>query len=208
MNLSLLSIFIPTFIVVSATPGMCMTLSMTLGMAIGIRRTMWMMLGELFGVALVSVLAVIGVASIMLKYPEVFMVLKYGGGAYLCWLGIQLWRSCGKLAVQEFDTVDKTVITRKELASQGFITAVANPKGWAFTIALLPQFIDTALPLAPQLSILVACILIIELCFLLFYAQGGKTLRKFLQRSGNVRLLNKVAGSLMFGVGVWLGLVG
>lgn len=208
MNLSLLSIFIPTFIVVSATPGMCMTLSMTLGMTIGIRRAMWMMLGELLGVALVSVLAVIGVASIMLKYPEIFMVVKYGGGAYLCWLGIQLWRSCGKLAVQEIDTDNQATVGRKELATQGFLTAVANPKGWAFTIALLPQFVNTALPLFPQLSILVVCILVIEFCFLLFYAQGGKTLRKFLQRSGNVRLLNRVAGSLMFGVGVWLGLVG
>lgn len=208
MNISLLSIFIPTFIVVSATPGMCMTLSMTLGMAIGVRRTMWMMLGELFGVALVSVLAVIGVASIMLKYPGVFMLLKYSGGAYLCWLGIQLWCSCGRLAVQDGASQQKQSIGRKELASQGFITAVANPKGWAFTIALLPQFIDRELALVPQLSVLVACILLIEFCFLLFYAQGGKTLRHFLQKSGNVRLLNRLAGSLMFGVGIWLGLAG
>lgn len=54
-NYSLLAAFIPTFLLVSATPGMCMTLAMTLGMSIGVRRTLWMMLGELTGVALVAV---------------------------------------------------------------------------------------------------------------------------------------------------------
>ncbi len=48
---ALLVAFIPTFFFVSVTPGMCMTLAMTLGMSIGVRRTLWMMLGELVGVA-------------------------------------------------------------------------------------------------------------------------------------------------------------
>ncbi|MGL1933339.1 MAG: LysE family transporter, partial [Desulfotalea sp.] len=95
MNYSLLSLFIPTFIFVSITPGMCMTLSMTMGMTIGVRRALWMMAGELVGVGILAIAAVLGVASIMLKYPAVFMVLKYVGGGYLFWLGIQLWRSCG-----------------------------------------------------------------------------------------------------------------
>jgi homoserine/homoserine lactone efflux protein len=38
------------------------------------------------------------------------------------------------------------------------------------------------------------------------YASGGRTLRAFLEKSGNVRLLNRIAGSLMIGVGIWLAL--
>ena len=53
-DFALLAVFIPTFFFVSITPGMCMTLAMTLGMSIGVRRTLWMMLGELVGVALVA----------------------------------------------------------------------------------------------------------------------------------------------------------
>ena len=34
-----------------------------------------------------------------------------------------------------------------------------------------------------------------EFVCLVIYASGGKTLRKFLQHSGNVRLLNRVARS-------------
>ena len=61
---AILAIFIPTFFCVSVTPGMCMTLSITLGMTIGVRRTLWMMWGELAVVALVSIAAVIGVAAL------------------------------------------------------------------------------------------------------------------------------------------------
>jgi len=43
----MLAIFIPTFFFVSATLRMCMTLSMLLGMTIGLKRTFWMMAGEL-----------------------------------------------------------------------------------------------------------------------------------------------------------------
>ena len=205
MNVTLLSLFIPTFIVVSATPGMCMTLAMTLGMTIGVRRTLWMMVGELVGVALVAVAGVVGVAAVMLRYPTFFVVLKIIGGLYLCWLGIQLWRSCGRMAVHEEGMAERRTTGRYELMVQGFVTAVANPKGWAFIISLLPPFIDSTLPLLPQLSMLVLVILVIEFCFLLFYAQGGKSLRALLQRKGNVQKLNRVAGTMMFGVGLWLG---
>ncbi|WP_419569840.1 hypothetical protein [Rheinheimera sp.] len=46
VNLALLGAFIPTFLFVSVTPGMCMTLAMTLGMSQGVRRTLWMMWGN------------------------------------------------------------------------------------------------------------------------------------------------------------------
>ncbi|PXF62774.1 LysE family translocator [Kangiella spongicola] len=205
LDTTLLLLFIPTFLVISATPGMCMTLALTLGMSIGVRRTMYMMWGELIGVALVSVLAVVGVASIMLNYPSAFLVLKYAGGAYLVYLGIQMWRSRGKMAINLDDHCPNSV-SGKQLAMQGFVTAIANPKGWAFTVSLLPSFINPTLAMPPQLSALVVIILLSEFMFLMIYATGGKTLRRLLQRSNNVRLINRLSGSLMIAVGIWLAL--
>jgi len=204
LNLTLLSLFIPTFLFVSATPGMCMTLSLTLGMTIGVRKSLWMMLGELTGVALVSVAAVVGVASIMLNYPQLYLGLKYGGGGYLIYLGMQLWWSRGKMAFAENSIARGVDLSRRTLILQGFVTAIANPKGWAFMISLLPPFIDAQLPLAPQLTLLVILILAIEFCCLLLYAGGGRTLRSFLLQAGNVRMMNRIAGGLMVGVGIWL----
>jgi homoserine/homoserine lactone efflux protein len=203
INTGLLAAFIPTFFLVSLTPGMCMTLSLTLGMTIGLKKTFWMMWGELLGVALVSVAAVAGVATIMLKYPDVFSLLKFAGGGYLFYLGIQLWRSKGKMAIPK-TTENKQQVTRKTLLSQGFITAVANPKGWAFMISLFPPFIDRTLSIYPQVTALLIIILLIEFSCLILYASGGKNLRTFLCKNGGTRTLNRISGSLMMGVGVWL----
>ncbi|MDG9671894.1 LysE family translocator [Hahella sp. CR1] len=200
---SVLLVFLSTCLFVSATPGMCMTLALTMGLSIGLKRTFWMMWGELIGVGIVSVASVVGVATLMLQYPQVFSVLKYVGGAYLAYLGVQMWLSRGKMAIPE-KMEDSRVASPTELATQGFVTAISNPKGWAFMVSLLPPFISTDAPMAPQLATLVSILLIVEFFCLVLYASGGRTLRHFLLQGDNVRLLNRIAGTLMIGVGAWL----
>ncbi|QSX28703.1 LysE family translocator [Shewanella cyperi] len=202
-DFALLAVFIPTFFFVSITPGMCMTLAMTLGMSVGVRRTLWMMWGEMAGVALVAVAAVVGVAGLMLNYPTLFSGLKYLGGAYLAYLGINMWRARGAMA---FDPLGQVKSERLHLITQGFVTAIANPKGWAFMVSLLPPFINVERPLTPQLATLVGIIMVSEFVSMLAYASGGKSLRLFLSRGNNVRWLNRIAGSLMLAVGLWLAL--
>ncbi|WP_019030136.1 LysE family translocator [Colwellia piezophila] len=202
-DLAVLAVFIPTFFFVSITPGMCMTLAMTLGMSIGVRRTMWMMIGELIGVAIVAVAAVLGVATIMLNYPEIFEVLKWLGGAYLAYIGINMWRAKGKMSVGKSTLSD---VSRQALFSQGLVTAIANPKGWAFMISLLPPFINVEREVAPQLMVLLAVIMLTEFTSMMAYATGGKSLRIFLSRGDNIKWMNRIAGSLMIGVGIWLAL--
>lgn len=205
LDITLLSIFIPTFFIVSITPGMCMTLAMTLGMSIGIRKTLWMMWGELLGVAVVALAAVLGVSAVMLKFPQVFNVLKLFGAAYLAYVAINMWCSKGKLALNEDNKQNKN-INRSQLFTQGFITAIANPKGWAFMVSLLPPFINPSIALPMQLSVLIFVILCSEFLCMTIYAIGGKTIGKLLTQKNNVKLLNKLSGSLMALVALWLAL--
>lgn len=205
LSWAMLSVFVPTFLLVSLTPGMCMTLAMVLGMTQGVKRTLWMMAGELIGVGLVAAAAGVGVAALMLKHPEIFALFKWVGGAYLAYLGVMMWRSRGRMAIPS-ELESGPPAGRWQLAMQGFITAVANPKGWAFFMVLLPPFLEDTKPLLLQLGMLIAVILTIELASMLTYATGGKTLRRLLGKSGNVRLLNRLSGTLMIGVGLWLAL--
>lgn len=202
-ELAVLAVFIPTFFFVSITPGMCMTLAMTLGMSIGVKRTLWMMIGELIGVAIVAIAAVLGVASVMLNYPELFAMLKWIGASYLAYIGITMWRSKGKISsIDELNTD----VTRHSLFYQGLVTAIANPKGWSFMISLLPPFISVDRDVAPQLIILVSIIMLTEFSSMMAYASGGKSLRLFLSRGDNIKWMNRIAGSLMIAVGFWLAL--
>ena len=180
-----------------------MTLSMTMGMTIGVKRSLHFMWGELIGVGLVAIASIVGIAAIMLKNPNLFVIFKLVGGVYLLYLGILMWLSKGKMAMGESSSQlhDSSAFG---LASQGFITAIANPKGWAFFIALLPPFISKDLPLAPQISILIIMILILEFICLMIYASGGKKLNSLLQKRANVKTINRIAGSLMMAIAVWL----
>ena len=203
MDLTLLIAFSASFFLVALSPGLCMTLAMSLGISIGVRRTLWMMAGELTGIALVGASAVLGVAALLLKAPTVFAVFKWIGAAYLLYMGWQTWRAEPLLPEQLAGDKRRT---RSSLILQGFITAVANPKAWAFFVALLPPFVDQSRPLAPQLLALLALMLTIEFTCLQIYAHGGRVLSEQLHRRGKARWLNRIAGSQMVGVGIWLAL--
>ena len=84
------------------------------------------------------------------------------------------------------------------------MTALANPKGWAFFMAMVPQFMNYQIPLIPQMTAMVIIIVIIEFISLMIYATSGNALSKLLSKSGNVKTINRVAGILMMFVGIWL----
>ena len=204
IDISILLVFIPTFFFVSIIPGLCMTFSMTLGMTIGFRRTFYMIWGELIGVAVVAISAVVGVAAIMLNYSFLFSIFKVVAGLYLFYLGIKMWRSKGKVKTVDTQLDGAAQVSGLCLAGQGFLMAVSNPKAWAFLMSLLPPFIDPNLKLIPQLSILVCIILCTEFCCLVMYARGGSALGNFLYKKGNIHLMSRITGTIMFALGCWL----
>ena len=118
-----------------------MTLALTMGITIGVRNTMKMMVGELIGVLIVASTAVVGGGAIISSFPTAFLLFKYCGGIYLMFVGYQMINSRGSLALN-IDGTHSFEINFIKLSAQGFITAVANPKGWAFFIAIAPAFIN------------------------------------------------------------------
>jgi homoserine/homoserine lactone efflux protein len=198
MDSTRLLAFCGSFFLIALSPGLCMTLSMSLGISIGVRRTLWMMLGELTGIALVGAAAMAGVAALLLGDPLVFVGFKIVGAAYLLWTAWRSWNA----PVAALGTAAR--FTPAALCAQGFVTAVSNPKAWAFMMALLPPFIDPRAPLAPQMMVLLALMVVIEFSCLLIYAQGGRSLSELLLRRGQAQWLNRVAACLMVGVAIWL----
>ncbi|MFI3245883.1 MAG: LysE family translocator [Ferrimonas sp.] len=197
---STLLIFIPTFLLVAISPGPCMMLALNLGLKLGLRRTIAMMLGELCGVALVSMAAALGVATLLLADPQLYWLLKICGGGYLIYLGLQGLRSHGTMFNEP---TSDTAFGPRALWLKGFIVAIANPKGWAFMLALLPPFIDHSQPLFLQLTLLLISILLCEWLSMMLYASGGSRLRQYL-RPQNIRRIEQLSGALMVTLGLWL----
>lgn len=198
MDSTRLLAFSGSFFLIALSPGLCMTLAMSLGISIGVRRALWMMAGEVLGIALVGVAAMLGVAALLLASPTVFTAFKIGGAAYLLWTAWRSWHAAPT------PLGGAPSIKPAALFGQGFFTAVANPKAWAFQMALLPPFIDAEAPLLPQMAVLLALMVVIEFICLLIYAGGGRSLSELLLRRGQAQWLNRVAACLMVGVAIWL----
>jgi len=200
MTLDLILLFIPTIAAVSLTPGLCMTLAFTLGLSIGYRRTLWMMLGEMVGVATVFIATFWGLGWLLSRDPLYFKLFSLIGGAYLLYLSLILFRQPPeKLMTKQLGDTSAASLT-----GLGFITAVSNPKGWAFLVALLPGFVVTESPLVPQFAIMLIIMLSTEFLSMTLYATGGQWLATRLSNDSGLLSVNRIAASMLSLAAVWV----
>jgi len=196
----LILLFIPTIASVSFTPGLCMTLAFTLGLSIGYQRTLWMMLGELSGVATVFTTTFWSLGWLLSRDPIYFKVLSLLGGVYLLYLAYHLFRQTPE-AIKASNLENTSPMA---LAILGYITAVSNPKGWAFLMALLPGFVSTDTALIPQFIIMMGIMLTTEFISMSVYATGGQWLASRLGSSKGILNANRVAASMLTLAALWV----
>ena len=200
MTLDLILLFIPTIAAVSLTPGLCMTLAFTLGLSIGYRRTLWMMLGEMVGVATVFISTFWGLGWLLSRDPLYFKLFSLIGGAYLLYLSLILFRQPPeKLMTKQLGNTSAASLT-----GLGFITAVSNPKGWAFLVALLPGFVVTESPLVPQFAMMLIIMLSTEFLSMTLYATGGQWLATRLSNDSGLLSVNRIAAGMLSLAAVWV----
>jgi homoserine/homoserine lactone efflux protein len=144
-------------------------------MTIGVKRTLWMIVGELTGIGLVATLSILGVAAVMVSHPLVYWAAKCAGAAYLIHVGLRLWAAnASAVAAGSQFTIEAD--TFRSLLLQGFVAAVANPKAWILYASLFPPFLDSSRRMAPQIPAVLSLMLAIEFGCLLLYATGGRVL--------------------------------
>ena len=200
MTLDLILLFIPTIAAVSLTPGLCITLAFTLGLSIGYRRTLWMMLGEMVGVATVFISTFWGLGWLLSRDPLYFKLFSLIGGAYLLYLSLILFRQPPeKLMTKQLGDTSAASLT-----GLGFITAVSNPKGWAFLVALLPGFVVTESPLVPQFAMMLIIMLSTEFLSMTLYATGGQWLATRLSNDSGLLSVNRIAAGMLSLAAVWV----
>ena len=200
MSPDLILLFIPTIASVSFTPGLCMTLAFTLGLSIGYKRTLWMMLGELSGVASVFTATFWSLGWLLSQDPIYFQIISFVGGVYLLYLAFQLFRE----TPETIESRDLKKTHPMALVILGYVTAVSNPKGWAFLMALLPGFVSSDTELVPQFIIMMGIMLMTEFVSMTAYATGGQWLASRLSNSRGIVNANRVAASMLTLAALWV----
>jgi threonine/homoserine/homoserine lactone efflux protein len=146
--------------------------------------------------------ATLGLSALLQAVPTLYLALKLGGAIYLVWLGIGMLRAAQKEAAPE--VVAKSA--RRALIDSSLVE-VLNPKAALFFLAFLPQFVDPAAAFPVWLQFLILGTLVnlsfaaADLVAVFAASTVASTLRG---GSGIGRLLQRMGGGLMIGLGVKL----
>ena len=185
------------------TPGPNGLLALTHGAIYGSRKTLATISGGVIGFGLIIALSMFGIGALLVAASDLIFILKMIGGAYLVFLGIQVWRSP---ALGNLDPTRPSSTASPQLFWSGFLTAVTNPKGILFFVAFLPQFIDAKGNLLVQFLILASSYMVIEFIYELLVASMSDRIKPLLRKSGSK--INKIFGTIFIGIGIALPLRG
>jgi len=183
----------------SLSPGPNGLLALTHGALHGRRMTLWTIFGGSFGFVAVIALSMFGIGALLQTSLVWLTVLKWLGGAYLVWLGIQVWRAPA-LGVELMALSSER--GGWSLFRQGALSAMTNPKGILFFAAFLPQFIDPARSLVMQFLIMACTFAGIEVVTEFLIASTAHRIRPWLERSG--KRFNQACGGIFIAIGAAL----
>lgn len=197
MELSTWLLYTAAAVGLSLTPGPNGLLALTHGALYGTRRTLATILGGSVGFAAIIALSMFGIGALLAANAELIFWLKWLGGAYLVFLGVQVWRSAplGTSRSQGGSTPVK-------LFQAGLLSAVTNPKGILFFVAFLPQFIEPSESLLLQFLIMAATFVVIEFVYEIVVANAADRIQPWLAKVG--KNFNRVFGSVFIAIGVLL----
>ncbi len=203
MTLDTWFVYLLACIGLSLSPGPNGLLALTHGAIHGYRKTSYTILGGCLGFILVIALSMFGIGALIKSSITWLVVLKWVGGAYLVWLGIQVWRS-PPIEVN----IDDSAVHRSgaSLFRQGLLSAATNPKCLLFFSAFLPQFIDPARSLYEQFFIVAITFAATEIVTEYILANAAHRVRPWLARAG--KRFNQTCGGVFIAIGSALPLRG
>jgi len=180
--------------------GPTILLVITLGLSNGPRIAPVAASGVALGDMAAMTVSLAGLGALMMASAEVFTMFKWGGAAYLVWLGIRTIRSA-KGDGQEAEPAGQRISSHR-IFRQCFGVTALNPKPIAFFIAFVPQFIDTAAPLLPQFAVAIATFTCMSGLNAFFYARLASRMRGVIRRPSIIAWFKRVSGSILIGMGL------
>lgn len=192
-------IYLLAAIGLSLSPGPNGLLALTHGALFGRRKALFTIFGGALGFVAVIALSMFGIGALLQTSLVWLTVLKWLGGAYLVWLGIEVWRAP---PIGLGTAAPARARSGRSMFRQGALSALTNPKAVLFFAAFLPQFIDPARSLALQFAVMAGTFAAVEIATELLIASLAHRISPWLQRVG--RRFNQACGGVFIAIGVAL----
>jgi len=142
-SLPTLLAFTAASLLLAATPGPDMTLSISRALSQGRGAALYVVLGTSLGIVVHTLLVAFGISALITASPTAFTILKTGGAAYLLWLAVQAIRHGSNFSVKTAAGPRGTALAN---VSTGFWVNLLNPKVIIFFMTFLPQFVSAGDP--------------------------------------------------------------
>ena len=181
-------------------PGPTVLLVVSYALGQGWRTALPMAIGVALGDFTAMTLSMLGLGALLAASATLFTLLKWVGAAYLVYLGIKLWRA-PVAALGQGESSSETRPGRIFL--HAYAVTALNPKSIVFFVAFLPQFLDLAAPVAPQMMIFEATFLPLAALNALGYALLASAARRTIRRPAVRRAVNRTGGSILIGAGLF-----
>ncbi|MGP4971721.1 LysE family translocator [Psychrobacter aquimaris] len=203
--------FVMAAILLNLTPGTDSMYIITRSISQGQTAGFYSVLGITSGALVHTLFAALGLSVLLANSPTAFMIVKYIGAAYLCYLGFKMLTSKNSNSIANSlskaqDVTNQKAVDGWKIYQQGVLTNVFNPKVALFFLAFFPQFIDTSYAYG-MLSFLILGLTFATtgfiwcLCLALLAARFSTRLR---ENPSIETVLNKISGVVFIGLGIKL----
>lgn len=164
-------------------------------------------LASCFGTALGGLLhvlaAALGLSLVLARSALAFNLLKYVGAAYLVYLGVRMMLR----QAPAFEVGAVASQGARRALFEGISVEALNVKTALFFLAFLPQFVSPAEPVVPHLVLLGSiCVALNTAVDVVAVLAAHRLLRSGAARAARARLMNRLSGATMLGLGVFLAL--
>ena len=176
--------FLLTSLIVVLIPGTGVVFTVSTGLALGRRASLFAALGCTLGIIPHLLATILGLAAVMHTSALAFQALKWAGVAYLFYLAVATWRDRSAFAVQTMQGKGGVL----GLVTKAFLLNILNPKLTIFFLAFLPQFVEPGAS-SPLLQLLSFSAVFMAMTFGVFVVYGilAHAFRKVVIESARVQ---------------------
>ena len=188
--------FTLTALLIELTPGPNMAYLAALSLAEGRRVGFAAVAGVALGLAIVGLLAALGLAALLEATPWAYQLLRYGGALFLLYLAWEGWKGSDGDMMQ--------AMGRRAAFGRALLTNLLNPKAALFYVAVLPLFLprESGGLIGPSLilaAIYVGVATLIHVLIVLF----ADALRPYLVSGRREKMTRRVLSASLALVAVW-----
>ena len=204
MTLNQLLLFLPSALIVAASPGANNLLAFANGSKEGLRPAVLALAGRCVAFVFLVAIVIGGLGAVLEASEIAFQITKWAGVLYLAFLGAKMMRGDERYE----DGASGTVVPAGtySLVRREFITAMMNPKAILLFTAFVPQFVvaDSNVSITNQLLVLSAIYISVELMAATGWALVGSVIRSLHASARQLAIFNRITGATLLGAAVIL----